>query len=47
MAKPYALPREEVIRLYGLWKKDAIGGSFIAEAACVKDWFELGEGWGV
>ena len=42
MAKPNALPREEVVTSSEELWKNAIEGSFIAEADCVKNWFELG-----
>jgi hypothetical protein len=35
--KAHALPREEVIRLWELCGKDAIEGSFMVEADCVKE----------
>lgn len=44
MAKPTPY-RERKLYVFGNCGKDAIAGSFIAEAACVKDWFKLEELW--
>jgi hypothetical protein len=37
-APPY---RERKYYVFGNYEKDAVEGSFMAEAACVKNWFEL------